>query len=36
MSLFVYSANIVKKKLFIWGTEQNDIAHIGIGGVLGR
>ena len=33
MSLFVCSANIAKKKLFILETEQNDIAHIGIGGV---
>lgn len=33
MNLFVYSVNIVNKKLFIMETGQNDIAHIGIGGV---
>jgi hypothetical protein len=33
MSLFVYSVNIVKKKLFILETGQNDIARISIGGV---
>ena len=32
MNLFVCGVNIANEKLFILETEQNDIAHIGIGG----